>query len=429
MERLIKVPNRDGAYILGEELILNFASKVFKKYEVRSKSIIRVTRNADIDADSIDDEELDYREHMAEVIRQRRKLCPIRLESTNTLSAIMTKWLCQQLDLPIEQIFVSSVPSDLSFVFKIQDMLRNKTELFYKKRVPQTPLDFIGVKRVAKEIEKKDCLISLPYESINPFLNLLRQSAVDPQVVSIKMTLYRLAKNSKVIEALVEAAENGKQVDVLVELKARFDEENNIGWSRRLEDAGCHVIYGIDNLKVHSKLCLITRKSKKGIEYITQIGTGNYNEKTARLYTDLQIITSNSEIGMEANQVFSALSFGEVVEETNHLMVAPKCLQNKVLALIDDEIEKARTGREAYIGLKLNSLTDKKIIDKLIEASNAGVKIDMVIRGICCLQSGIPGYTDNIRIISIVGRFLEHSRIYILVKVQKKKCIFLLLTL
>lgn len=421
MERLIKVPNRDGAYILGEELILNFASKVFKKYEVRSKSIIRVTRNADIDADSIDDEELDYREHMAEVIRQRRKLCPIRLESTNTLSAIMTKWLCQQLDLPTEQIFVSSVPSDLSFVFKIQDMLRNKTELFYKKRVPQTPLDFIGVKRVAKEIEKKDCLISLPYESINPFLNLLRQSAVDPQVVSIKMTLYRLAKNSKVVEALVEAAENGKQVDVLVELKARFDEENNIGWSRRLEDAGCHVIYGIDNLKVHSKLCLITRKSKKGIEYITQIGTGNYNEKTARLYTDLQIITSNSEIGMEANQVFSALSFGEVVEETNHLMVAPKCLQNKVLALIDDEIEKAGTGREAYIGLKLNSLTDKKIIDKLIEASNAGVKIDMVIRGICCLQSGIPGYTDNIRIISIVGRFLEHSRIYIFGKGEKEK--------
>lgn len=196
-----------------------------------------------------------------------------------------------------------------------------------------------------------------------------------------------------------------------------------------MEDAGCHVIYGIDNLKVHSKLCLITRKSKKGIEYITQIGTGNYNEKTARLYTDLQIITSNSEIGMEANQVFSALSFGEVVEETNHLMVAPKCLQNKVLALIDDEIEKAGTGREAYIGLKLNSLTDKKIIDKLIEASNAGVKIDMVIRGICCLQSGIPGYTDNIRIISIVGRFLEHSRIYILVKVKKKKCLFLLLTL
>ena len=206
-----------------------------------------------------------------------------------------------------------------------------------------------------------------------------------------------------------------------VELKARFDEENNIGWSRRLEDAGCHVIYGIDNLKVHSKLCLITRKSKKGIEYITQIGTGNYNEKTARLYTDLQILTSNSEIGMEANQVFSALSFGEVVEETNHLMVAPKCLQNKVIALIDDEIEKARTGREAYIGLKLNSLTDKKIIDKLIEASNAGVKIDMVIRGICCLQSGIPGYTDNIRIISIVGRFLEHSRIYIFGKGEEEK--------
>ena len=228
------------------------------------------------------------------------------------------------------------------------------------------------------------------------------------------MTLYRLARHSKVVETLIEAAENGKQVDVLVELKARFfDEENNIEWSRQLEDAGCHVIYGLDGLKVHSKLCLITRKTEKGIDYITQIGTGNYNEKTARLYTDLSLITARPEIGMEASRIFQALSLGTVVDKTEHLLVAPKCLQKPVLEMIDNEIAMVKSGQEGYIGIKINSLTDKKIIAKLIEASEAGVKIDMVIRGICCLRSGIEDLTDNILIISIVGRFLEHSRIYI----------------
>ncbi|MGN1130566.1 MAG: polyphosphate kinase 1 [Ruminococcus sp.] len=413
MERLVELPERQGVYILTEEIILNFLPKIFKKYDVKSGSVVRVTRNADIDADRIDDEELDYREHMAEVIRRRRKLCPIRLEMTSPLSADVTSWLCNQLDLLPDQIFVSDVPADLSFNFVIQDKLRSNPNLFFPKRVPQNPVDFSKDKSVAEQIKERDRLISLPYESIEPFLTLLSDAAKDPNVVSIRMTLYRLAKNSKVVEALVEAAEKGKQVDVLVELKARFDEQNNIRWSRRLEEAGCHVIYGIDNLKVHSKLCLITRCGKDGVEYITQIGTGNYNEKTARQYTDLQLLTANEEIAHEAYEVFSTLSLGEVVEETQHLLVAPKCLQNKVIALIEEQINLSKKGEPAYIGLKLNSLTDKKIMEKLIEASCAGVKIDMIIRGICCLQSGIPGYTENIRIISIVGRFLEHSRIYI----------------
>lgn len=256
-------------------------------------------------------------------------------------------------------------------------------------------------------------LLSYPYENIRPFLNMLHEAAADPDVVSIRMTLYRLAKHSKVVEALVEAAENGKQVDVLVELKARFDEENNIVWSRLLEDAGCHVIYGLDGLKVHSKLCLITRKKEGRIEYITQIGTGNYNEKTARLYTDLCLITANPDIGLEAVSVFQSLSLGETVKKCEHLMVAPNCLQNKILEKIQKEILHAQAGEDSYIGIKINSLTDKRIMDKLIEASQSGVKIEMVVRGINCLRSKIPNMTDNIRTISIVGRFLEHSRIYI----------------
>lgn len=302
---------------------------------------------------------------------------------------------------------------DMSFFSVIQDTLRHKPDLFYPKRVSQKSPMLDESQPLIPQIIKHDVLLSFPYEQIRPFLNMLHEAASDPDVVSIKMTLYRLARHSKVVEALIEAAENGKQVDVLVELKARFDEENNIEWSRQLEDAGCHVIYGLDGLKVHSKLCLITRKTEKGIDYITQIGTGNYNEKTARLYTDLSLITARPEIGMEASRIFQALSLGTVVDKTEHLLVAPKCLQKPVLEMIDNEIAMVKSGQEGYIGIKINSLTDKKIIAKLIEASEAGVKIDMVIRGICCLRSGIEDLTDNIRIISIVGRFLEHSRIYI----------------
>ena len=419
--RLIAVPGMPGTYMLAEELILHFAPVVFKGYKIKSKSLMRITRNADIDADALYDEDLDYREFMAGLIKQRKKLAPIRLELSRDMDKKGIAVLCEYLELDENHVFMSSTPLDLSFVFQIQDLLRKNPELYFPKRTPQKSDQFQDGKSIIAQIKEEDKLLSYPYESIRPFLHLLTEAAEDPDVISIKMTLYRVAKQSKVVETLIEAAENGKEVVVLVELRARFDEENNIEWSRRLEDAGCQVIYGLDGYKVHSKLCLITRKNAGHVEYITQIGTGNYNEKTSRLYTDLSLMTSNVEIGLEASNVFQALSKGEVVEHTGHLLVAPKCLQNKVLDMLDEEIAHARNGEEAYAGFKLNSLTDKKIIDKLIEASEAGVKIDMIIRGICCLIPGVEGKTENIRIISIVGRFLEHSRIYIFGSKERRK--------
>lgn len=419
--RLIAVPGMPGTYMLAEELILHFAPVVFKGYKIKSKSLLRITRNADIDADALYDEDLDYREFMAGLIKQRKKLAPIRLELSRDMDKKGIAVLCEYLEMDENHVFMSSTPLDLSFVFQIQDLLRKNPELYFPKRTPQKSDQFQDGKSIIAQIKEEDKLLSYPYESIRPFLHLLTEAAEDPDVISIKMTLYRVAKQSKVVEALIEAAENGKEVVVLVELRARFDEENNIEWSRRLEDAGCQVIYGLDGYKVHSKLCLITRKNAGQVEYITQIGTGNYNEKTSRLYTDLSLMTSNVEIGLEASNVFQALSKGEVVEHTRHLLVAPKCLQNKVLGMLDEEIAHARNGEEAYAGFKLNSLTDKKIIDKLIEASEAGVKIDMIIRGICCLIPGVEGKTENIRIISIVGRFLEHSRIYIFGSKERRK--------
>lgn len=419
--RLIAVPGMPGTYMLAEELILHFAPVVFKGYKIKSKSLLRITRNADIDADALYDEDLDYREFMAGLIKQRKKLAPIRLELSRDMDKKGIAVLFEYLELDENHVFMSSTPLDLSFVFQIQDLLRKNPELYFPKRTPQKSDQFQDGKSIIAQIKEEDKLLSYPYESIRPFLHLLTEAAEDPDVISIKMTLYRVAKQSKVVEALIEAAENGKEVVVLVELRARFDEENNIEWSRRLEDAGCQVIYGLDGYKVHSKLCLITRKNAGQVEYITQIGTGNYNEKTSRLYTDLSLMTSNVEIGLEASNVFQALSKGEVVEHTRHLLVAPKCLQNKVLGMLDEEIAHARNGEEAYAGFKLNSLTDKKIIDKLIEASEAGVKIDMIIRGICCLIPGVEGKTENIRIISIVGRFLEHSRIYIFGSKERRK--------
>lgn len=419
--RLIAVPGMQGTYMLAEELILHFAPAVFKGYKIKSKSLLRITRNADIDADALYDEDLDYREFMEGLIKQRKKLAPIRLELSRDIDKKGIAVLCEYLELDESHVFMSSTPLDLSFVFQIQDLLRKHTELYFPKRTPQRSDQFQDGRSIIEQIRKEDKLLSYPYESIRPFLHLLTEAAEDPDVISIKMTLYRVAKQSKVVEALIEAAENGKEVVVLVELRARFDEENNIGWSRLLEDAGCQVIYGLDGYKVHSKLCLITRKNGGQVEYITQIGTGNYNEKTSRLYTDLSLMTANVEIGLEASNVFQALSKGEVVEHSEHLLVAPKCLQNKVLAMLDEEIAHARNGEEAYAGFKLNSLTDKKIIDKLIEASEAGVKIDMVVRGICCLIPGVEGKTENIRIISIVGRFLEHSRIYIFGSRERRK--------
>ena len=411
-ERLIRLPG-GNTYMLSEELILHYIPKVFKGYQVKEKSLLRVTRNADIDADALYDEDLDYREFMADLIKKRKKLAPVRIELSRKLSEGSVKLICEHLAIKSQYVFRSQAPLDLSFVFQIEDALRKIPELFYERRTPRKSPAFTGDRPILDQIKEKDKLLSYPYESINPFLNMLHEAANDKDVVSIKMTLYRVAKQSKVVEALIEAAENGKEVLVLVELKARFDEENNIGWSRLLEDAGCRVIYGLDGYKVHSKLCLITKKTDEQVEYYTQIGTGNYNEKTSRLYTDLSLMTYNVDIGLEAANVFQALSMGETIKHVDHLLVAPKCLQNKILEMIDEEIAHARAGEPSYIGLKMNSLTDKKIMEKLVEASCAGVRIDMVIRGICCLIPQVPGKTENIHVRSIVGRFLEHSRIYI----------------
>ncbi len=413
IQRLIPVPGKTGTYMLSEELILHFVSKIFKGYHIKAKSLLRITRNADIDADALYDEDLDYREFMVELIKARKKLAPIRLELSREMDGDVVETLCDYLEVDKNFVFRGDIPLDLSFVFQIQDGLRKRTELFYEKRIPQKSPVFNSHEPILDQIAKKDRFLSYPYESIKPFLTMLHEAANDEDVVSIRMTLYRVAKQSKVVEALIEAAENGKEVFVLVELKARFDEENNIGWSRLLEDVGCHVIYGLDGYKVHSKLCQIMKKKDGNVEYYTQIGTGNYNEKTARLYTDFSLMTADPKIGTEAARVFQALAMGETVEDMDYLLVAPKCLQNKVLAMIDEEIEYAKAGEQAYIGLKMNSLTDKRIMNKLVEASCAGVHIDMVVRGICCLIPGVKGQTENIHIISIVGRFLEHSRIYI----------------
>lgn len=413
LTRMVELPGGKGRYMLIEDLILHYIGKVFKGYKVKGKSLLKVVRNADIDADAAYDEDLDYREFMEDLMKQRKKLSPVRIDFSREMDETVVDALCRYLDVTPDRVFRSEAPLDVSFVFQLQDLLRRNTELFYEKRVPQKSPEFKDGQSILQQITEEDKLLSYPYDSIRPFLKMLTEAAEDDSVISIKMTLYRLAKQSKVIEALCEAAENGKEVVVLVELRARFDEENNIRWSRMLEEAGCQIIYGLEHYKVHSKLCLITRRGENGIQYITQIGTGNYNEKTARLYTDLSLMTANEQIGMDAARVFQALAKGEVVEDMEHLLVAPKCLQSKVIEKIEEQIQKQKNGETAYIGLKMNSLTDKRIIDKLIDASKAGVKIDMIVRGICCLIPGVEGETENIHVISVVGRFLEHSRIYI----------------
>lgn len=421
-DRLIPIPSDSRKYMLVEELILHFLPKIFKKYSVKSKSLIRIIRNADIDMDeAFFDEDMDYRDTMEQLIKERRRLCPVKLEYSRVLDDKVISELCKELKLDKKQVFYSESPLEMSFISKIQDDLRGRRELFYERRVPQNSKQLDIKQPIMDQIAQKDVLLSYPYESMHPLIKLLNEAGSDDRVLSIKMTLYRVAKNSQIVEALIEAAENGKEVVVLVELRARFDEENNIEWSRRLEEAGCKIIYGIEHIKVHSKLCLITYKDGDDFKYITHVGTGNFNEKTAKLYTDLALITSDVNIARETADVFNNLGLGDVVEHTEHLLVAPKCLQNKVLELIDDEIKKAQNGEEAYIGIKINSLTDKTIIEKLVEASMSGVKIDMVIRGISCMVAGIEGYTDNITITSIVGRFLEHSRIYIFGKGKTAK--------
>ncbi len=416
--RLIFLPSGSGSerirFTLAEDLICLFAETVFEKHQVLEKNIFRITRNADIDVeDEMIDVDFDYRDAMQELLKKRRKLAPVRLEIRGKSSMEFLSYLCEQFTLSEGQAFFNECPLDLSFVFALEDKVAKRRELFFQPLTPQISNQVSEKESMIAQIEKKDILFHYPYHSIKPFIDLLNEAASDPAVVSIKITLYRVAKDSKVVNALINAAENGKEVDVVVELRARFDEENNIDWSKRLEEAGCNVIYGLPGYKVHSKLLLITRKIGNRIQYITQIGTGNYNEKTAKLYTDLSLMTAKQEIGSDASVVFNSLYMGSVVEEVSHLLVAPLCFKPKVIALIDQEIAFAREGKPAQILLKMNSVTDKVLIDKLIEASCAGVKIKMLVRGICCFKPGVPGLTENIEIYSIVGRFLEHSRILV----------------
>ncbi len=415
-KRVVFLPNEENNdinYVLVEDIISHYAREIFENYKIEEKALMRVTRNADIDVDESYDSELDFRQNVSVAISKRKRLCPVRLQISKELSDAMTEALCERLELAKKQVFVEKAPLDLSYVGDIFDRAADKKALFFEKFEPQRSPMIDQLRPMIEQIDERDLFLSYPYESIDPFIRLLSEAAEDKQVVSIKMTLYRVAKNSRVVRELCKASENGKEVVVLVELRARFDEENNIGWSKALEEYGCHVIYGPPKMKVHSKLCLITRNVNGEAKYTVQVGTGNYNEKTAKLYTDFCLMTSNSDIAADAAEVFRALCVGELVEDSKTLLVAPKCLQNKVLEFMDNEIAVAKAGADGYVGAKLNSLTDKVIIDKLIECSQAGVKVELVIRGISCLVAGVPGVSDNIKIRSIVGRFLEHSRIYI----------------
>jgi polyphosphate kinase len=421
LPRLIKISDDENRFILIEDLILSCIDRVFKNYKVEARSLVRIVRNADIDADALYDEEIDYREFMSELMKHRRHMAPVRMVVSSKFDTELAAEFCKEVEIDPEAVFTSTKPLDLTFLSVIQKLLRDRTELFYEHRSPQKPADILFNRPIMDQIKEKDKLLCYPYDSMQPFLRMLREASNDPDVLSIKMTLYRVAKNSQVVEHLIEAAENGKDVHVLLELKARFDEENNIAWSQRLEEAGCQVIYGLNGIKVHSKLCLIVRKGKDGPEYISYVGTGNFNEVTARLYTDYGLLTADKDIGQNVAAVFQSLALDETLQESEHLLVAPHCLRRPVINMIEQEIEKIKNGQEAYIGVKINSLTDKDIIDKLIEASKAGVKVDMIIRGICCLNPGIEEKTENIRVISIVGRFLEHSRIYIFGKGAQEK--------
>lgn len=418
--RIIPI-NSTNRFILAEELILHFAPLVFKNYKIIDKTLIRVTRNADITVEEgLYDHDADFREIMEDICKKRKKLQPVRLQLSENFSQPALEFLCKKLNINMEHIFYLKTPLDLSFAGKISDMC-DKPELKFDKISPQKPESISDTQSIIAQVKRRDILLSYPYETIKPFIQLLNEASKDPKVTDIKITLYRLAKNSQIIEALCDAAENGKNVFVLVELRARFDEENNINWSRRLQDAGCTIVYGPRDLKVHSKLLLITVKSGRKKEYITQIGTGNYNEKTSTLYTDLSLLTSNQEIGDDAEKLFNAIKQNQLVEESEHLLIAPLTLRQPIIDMINDEIAHAENGEPAYIGIKVNSLCDKALMKKLIEASRAGVKIDMIVRGICCIKAGVEGFTENITVTSIVGRYLEHSRIYIFGTKQRCK--------
>ena len=412
MERMHFVrKDNETCFALTEELVLHYAALIFGKENVQEKCLFRVTRNADIDVkEGMMDHDIDYREIMADLLKRRRKLAAVRLQVIPAAPQV-AQLLCSRLELTHKRVFDQKSPLDLSFFYKLTSRMESDghPELFYTPARPMLPPQDYDL---AAEVEKHDVLLSYPYQSIRPFIAMLKKAAQDPDVISIKMTLYRMARESQIVQALVEAAENGKEVVALVELRARFDEQNNIDWSKHLEEAGCTVIYGFDDYKVHSKLTLITKKSAHGYSYITQIGTGNYNEKTSELYTDYSFITADLGIGEEASNVFQNLAVQKLTEESEKMLVAPLRFKSVLLDEMDRVINAARLGRPASMILKNNSISDRDIILKLEEASCAGVRIDMIVRGICCVRAGVPGKTENLHIRSLVGRYLEHGRIY-----------------
>ena len=413
MERL-QLVRRDGhtEFALTEELVLHYAALIFGKDAVQEKCLFRVTRNADIDVkEGMMDHDIDYREIMADLLKRRRKLAAVRLQVTPTAPQEIVRILCGKLELTHKRVFAQKSPLDLSFFYKLTGKMEadGHPELFYPSARPMLPPPEYDL---AAEVQKHDVLLSYPYQSIRPFIAMLKKAAQDPDVISIKMTLYRMARESQIVQALMEAAENGKEVVALVELRARFDEQNNIDWSKQLEEAGCTVLYGFEDYKVHSKLTLITKKSAQGYSYITQIGTGNYNEKTSELYTDYSFITADHGIGEEASNVFQNLAVQKLTETSEKMLVAPLRFKSALLDEMDRVITAARLGRPASMILKNNSISDRDIILKLQEASCAGVRIDMIVRGICCVRAEVPGKTENLHIRSLVGRYLEHGRIY-----------------
>ncbi len=422
-ERMIPLGKDGKRFILTEDVILHFAHLMFKNYKVIDRALIRITRSADIMATGKGEE---FRRNMEELVAKRKKLAPVRLEISDDFSNDALEYICKKLKIKNSRVFKSRIPLDVSFLFALQE-LDDSEELHYTKRSPRVPAVLSEKKSVFSQVKAKDILLSYPFESITAsFIRLLQESAADPKVTSIKITLYRLARNSKVIDALCTAAENGKEVLVMIELRARFDEANNIEWSKVLQQAGVKVIYGPRDYKAHSKLLLITRKAAGGeFDYVTQIGTGNYNEKTSAIYTDLMLLTADREIAADAEAVFSGLLNGTFVEETNKLLVSPLALRPQILAMMDEQIEIARNGGDGYIAAKVNSLCDKVIITKLVEASQAGVKIELIVRGICCIIAGVEGYTENVTVRSIVGRFLEHSRIFIFGKAGREQKIYI----
>lgn len=402
-------------YIHMEELLLHHAGDIFANYDVRAKCVFRVTRNADINPEdeAFDmDENDDFRKKMRKALRQRTRLAPVRLELSERISGDFLEYLKKRLPVTDEQVFFTSAPLRLDYAFSLAGKLADpelRRALTYPEFKPCRNAQIRTGESMIRQISRSDKLLSFPFESMSPFLTLLKEASEDPDVISIKITIYRLARKAKLVEYLCAAAENGKDVTVFIELRARFDEQNNIDWSERLEDAGCNVFYGFESYKIHSKICLITRRERGEIRYITQVGTGNYNEKTAEQYTDVSLLTANRDIGQDAVEFFKNMSIGELDGEYRHLLVSPYSLKREVLRLMDGEIAKGSAGRMRF---KINSLTDMDIIERLRKASRAGVRIDMVVRGICCILPVIPGETENIHIVSIVGRFLEHSRIY-----------------